>query len=373
MLHLDPFSENDFRRLDGVRADICVSIYMPTHLDARHGNEQDRVKLRDLARDLPRRLEEGGTDKRRAAQLAEHLEDLVEDEGFWRYLAHGLAILVNADMIQTYRLPMEVPQLVEVSDRFHLKPLIPLFAFRRHALLLDISLLRVRLFEVDEAGMRDLEVPGMPPSFADAMRSRIGEDWEIYVGKNQSAQKKTFERQYCRMIEAPLRTFLAGRKTPMVLAGVETILSYYREVDTYGHTASELITGNQEHTDPRELAERVLSIVAKDFDAAIARHMDDVRNRQSGNRGSMDVSEIARAAQEGRVERLLVTLDETVYGRIEAGVGSFVPGAADTPDTYDVLDELAGLTIRNGGEVLAAHRDALPEGIKAAATFRYAV
>jgi hypothetical protein len=29
MLYLDPFSELDFRRLDAIRADHCVSIYIP--------------------------------------------------------------------------------------------------------------------------------------------------------------------------------------------------------------------------------------------------------------------------------------------------------------------------------------------------------
>jgi hypothetical protein len=355
-----------------VRADICVTVTMPTHLVARHGENQDKVKLRDIARELQGRLEAAGADKRRAGALVEGLDDLVADEGFWRYLAHGLVIFATPDKIQTYRLPMEVPQAVEVSDRFHLKPLIPLLAFPRRAYVLDISLLRVRLWEVGEGDIRDVEVPGMPASFADAMQARIGEDWQIYVGKNQSAQKKTFERQYCREIEAAMRRFLVGQRTPLVLAGVETILAYYREVDTYGHTSDELITGNQEHTSADDLAERARAIVAAGQGAAIAAHLDEVNNRRSGNRGSMDVGEIARAAQEGRVERLLVNLDTPVYGTLEAGVGSFVPGAPDSAQTYDVLDELAGLTIRNGGEVLGAHRDALPEGVMAAATFRYA-
>ncbi len=372
MLHLDPFTENDFRRLDGVRADICVTITMPTHLMARHGNEQDKVKLRDIARELPGRLEGAGFDKRRAGALVEHLEDLVADEGFWRTLAHGLAVFVTPDSLQTYRLPLEPPQAVEISDRFHLKALIPLMAFQRRAYVLDISQQRVMLWEVDEGGLREVEVPGMPKSFAEAMHARVGEDWQIYVGKNQSSHKKTYERLYCRQIEGAMRGFLRGQKTPLILAGIETILVYYKEVDTYGHTAQETITGNQEHTNPDELAEQARAIVEKGFGEVITSHLDEVNNRRPANRGSMDLNEIVRAAQEGRVDRLLVNLDTPVYGRIEAGVGSFVPGAADQPNTYDVLDELAGLTLRNGGEVLGAHADKLPEGVQVAATFRYA-
>jgi hypothetical protein len=372
MLYLDAFSENDFRRLDAVRDDICVSIYMPTHLMARHGEEQDRVGFRDLVRDLQKRLEEAGADKRRVGAMIEHMEDLVEDESFWRYLAKGLAVLATPETVQTYRLPMEVPQTVDVSDRFHLKPMIPLLAFQRRAYVLDLTIHRAILWEVSEGDIREVDVPGLPKTFEEAMVARVGIDWKIYVGKNQSAHKKTYERLYCRQVEGAMRNFLRGQKTPLVLAGVETVLSYYKEVDTYGHTHPEMITGNQEHTPHEELAERVRAIVEKGFHAVIERHIDDVNNRQSANRGSTDISEIARAAQEGRVERLLVNLDEPVYGTLEAGVGSFVPGTPDSPKTYDVLDELAGLTLRNGGEILCAHRDHLPEGVKAAATFRYA-
>jgi hypothetical protein len=372
MLYLDPFSEADYRRLDAVRETPCVSIYLPTHLDARHGDEQDRVKVRDMARELQGRLEAAGVEKRRAGALVEQIDDLVADDGFWRYLARGLAILATPETMQTYRLPTEPPQLVEVSDRFHLKPLIPLVGSPLRALVLDISLLRVRVWEVDEGAIRPVDVAGLPESFETAMRARVGEDWQIYVGKNQSAHKKTYERHYCREIEGAMRGFLRGRKTPLVLAGVETILSYYREVDTYGYTAQELVTGNQEHTPQDELADRARKIVEGDLAAAIRRHMEEVEARRSANRGSTDLAEIARAAEEGRVDRLLVSLDEPVYGTLEAGLGSFRPGAPDSPTTYDVLDELAGLTIRNGGEILAAHREALPEGVRAAATFRYA-
>ena len=41
MLYLDPFSDLDFRRLDAIRADHCVSIYIPTHTVSRE-TEQDK-------------------------------------------------------------------------------------------------------------------------------------------------------------------------------------------------------------------------------------------------------------------------------------------------------------------------------------------
>ena len=49
MLYLDPFSELDFRRLDAIRADHCVSIYIPTHTVSRE-TEQDKILFKNAVR-----------------------------------------------------------------------------------------------------------------------------------------------------------------------------------------------------------------------------------------------------------------------------------------------------------------------------------
>jgi hypothetical protein len=48
------------------------------------------------------------------------------------------------------------------------------------------------------------------------------------------------------------------------------------------------------------------------------------------------------------------------------------PRAEADAATYDVLDEVVGLTQRQGGEVIGAKENELPEGFQIAASFRYA-
>lgn len=48
------------------------------------------------------------------------------------------------------------------------------------------------------------------------------------------------------------------------------------------------------------------------------------------------------------------------------------PLAEATAKTYDVLEELVGLTVRQGGEVIGPREKEMPEGIMVAAIFRYA-
>jgi hypothetical protein len=83
------------------------------------------------------------------------------------------------------------------------------------------------------------------------------------------------------------------------------------------------------------------------------------------------LTEVAVAAQEGRVESLVVALDREIYGTLEDGV-EFAPRAEADAATCDVLDEVVGLTLRQGGEVIGAKENELPKGFQMAAVFRYA-
>lgn len=369
MLYLDPFSEPDFRRLDAIRANHCVSIYLPTHTVSRE-TEQDKILFKNSVRKALSQLSEADADKRRVARIEAHLQALADDTSFWNYLAESLAVLVTPDAIETCRLPRAVSVEVEVSDRFHLKPLIPLLAFPHAAYVLDIAQNQVRFWSVTEGQMQEILVPGMPKSFSDALEQRTGNNESVDMRQNE--QRQVRQRQFAHAIEEALRPVLLNQKTPLVLAGVDTMLAYYREADTYPHTEGEAISGNQEHRRLDEFAAEVRAIVSRSFEGTISKHLDRVEALRNDRRSSTDVTEIALAAQQGRVESLVVAVDREIYGTLTDGNKSIVPREKAGAATYDVLGEVVGLTLRQGGEVIGAKEKELPEGFQIAAIFRYA-
>lgn len=368
MLYLDPFSELDFRRLDAIRADHCVSIYIPTHTVSRE-TEQDKILFKNAIRQAITQLSEVGAQKRRMAGIEAQLQGLANNTLFWNHLAESLAVLATPDRIETYRLPCAVSAEVEISDRFHLKPLIPLLAFPHTAYLLDIAQNQVRFWSVTEGQMQKIAVPDMPTTFSDALEQRTGVGESVNM--RQDEHRKVRQRQFVRSIEEALRPVLLNQKTPLVLAGEQTMLTYYREVDTYPHTEGQVISGNQEHRRVDELAAEVRAIVSRRFENTIRNRLDRVEALRNERRSSTDLTEVAVAAQEGRVESLVVALDREIYGTLEDGV-EFAPRAEADAATYDVLDEVVGLTLRQGGEVIGAKENELPKGFQMAAIFRYA-
>jgi hypothetical protein len=93
VLYVDIPSSVDVATLAAPPGDICVSIYLRT-TPVTQETKRDRIELKNLARDAVRQLHAEGTEKRQVAAIAEQLDDLVDDDAFWRFQAHGLAIFV---------------------------------------------------------------------------------------------------------------------------------------------------------------------------------------------------------------------------------------------------------------------------------------
>ena len=121
-----------------------------------------------------------------------------------------------------------------------------------------------------------------------------------------------------------------------------------------------------------EFAAEVRAFVSRRFEGTINNRLDRVEALRNDRRSSTDVTKIALAAQQGRVESLVVAVDREIYGKLADGVKSAAPPATADAATYDVLDEVVGLTLRQGGEVIGAKENELPEGFQLAAIFRYA-
>ncbi len=115
MFYIDIPSPSDLSSLASERADICVSIYLPTTPVTRE-SAGDRIELKNLAKDAVKRLQDDGAAKHRIAELAELLDDLVDDDEFWCLQARSLAIFATPDRIRTFRVVNALQAIVVVSD-----------------------------------------------------------------------------------------------------------------------------------------------------------------------------------------------------------------------------------------------------------------
>lgn len=373
MLHLDIPTPEQFRRLAELRADFCVSITMRTTPLSQQADAM-RIEYGNLARDAAAQVAAANPARGRLPALEEHLQDLVDDAEFWALQAESLCVLATPDSIRTFRLANRLNAQVEVSDRFHMKPLLRAITFPHVALVLALSENAVRLLEVlPEGPPVEIRVPGMPRDAASSVGKASINDRSHSQRIHGSEGKKVRLTQYARQVDAALRPLLAHLHAPLFLAASEPMASIFHAVSTAHDLVPGTIAASPDRTPDADLA----AAARQGLDALHAKEIDAFRalfdQRRNAGRATTDLSDAARAAAFGAVDQMLVDIDETVPGTYDPATGAITLAEAASAASYGVVDAVAGQALANGGRVLGVRRADIPDGASLAAILRYPV
>jgi len=373
MLYVDIPTLPEFRALVTMRADACVSIYLPTS-PLTQETAASRIELKNLAKAALAELEAAQFDNRRLASIAEQLAELAADDEFWKYQAHSLAVLATPDMMRSFRLPNRLTAIVEVSDRFHLKPLIRTVTFPHTAFVLALSENAVRLVEVfADLPAQEVKIRDLPDKGADGVKRAANDRRSRRESDRAGEGEKHLLRKYARQVDAALRPVLAGRDTPLILAATEPLASIFRSTNTYPGLAAEGIATSPDRISDAKLAEAARPIL----DQIHARDLEAIRtlfeNRKGQGRATSDISDAARAATFGAIEQLLIDIDEVFPGTVDEADGRVMFAEGPSAATYGIVDEIAGRALLSGARVLGVRRDDIPGRAHLAAILRYAV
>lgn len=360
----------ELEQLLAARAPSSVSIYLPTNPASR--GEAERIELKNLAAEAARQLRDAGAPKDDVAAIEDELADLVDDDEFWRHQARSLALFLTPTTARTFRLPNNLSALVEVSDRFHVKPLLRAVTFPNTAFVLALSQNAVRLLEIaPELEPAEVDVPNLPKDVASAVGKSSIRDRAPSSRIQGSEGQKTRMRQYARQIDQALRPLLSGHDIPLILAAAEPIDSIYRSVNNYPHLLAAGLSGNPEESSDAELAERARRLLDDLYAAELRTIHETYALRLSQRRASGDIADVARFATYGLVDTVLVDIDEAVPGSVDEN-GAIAIDDTDDAVNYGVVDEIARRVWLNGGTVLAVRRDDIPGNGSVAAILRYA-
>lgn len=365
MLHIDLPTLSDFSSLSRVRSDACVSIYLPTTPVTRNVGAS-RIAFGNQIGAALAQLEGAGFDKHRLADLDDQLEHLRADDEFWRVQANSLAVLATPDRIRTFRLANRLGGILEVSDRFHLKPLLRAITFPHAAFVLALSDNAVRLIEMSaDMAPEEVEVPGLPKN----LETSVGHG-SLLNRESSNRGHKLRQGLYARRIDQALRRELATAHLPLILAAAQPLDAIYRGVNTYPGLLDDGISASPDRLSPAELAEAARPILDACYADEIARMKALYAERKAEGRASCDLETVARAATFGQVDTLLADIDAVIHGRVDEETGVVTLGP-EGPDTYGVGDEIAARVLAHGGHVLAVRRDDLPEDGSLAAILRF--
>jgi hypothetical protein len=371
--YIDIPSQNDVKRLMAVRAAACASIYLPTSPLPTEANA-NRIEFKTLGSTVTERLNASGSDKHVVNAIHEGLAELDDDEPFWLHQARSLAVFATPDSVRTFRLPNNLTELVEVSDRFLVKPLLRAVTFPQAAYVLALSVNSARLLAISPEGDPvEIQVPDMPKDAVTAVGLDSLKDNDPTSRTQGDAGRKLRLKQYAHQVDRALRRAIGSSDLPLIVAATQPLESIFRATSHYPRLAPTNIEGNPDERSDAQLAEAARKVLDVVYAEKINHLKETYELRAGHDRATTDLTRIAKAATFGAVDTLLVDIDVSIDGSVDVETGQLQIDESDTVSNYGVVDEIAKRVIESGGRVLAVRKDQVPEGADAAAILRFAV
>jgi hypothetical protein len=362
----------------------CVSVYMPTHR-VTPDITQDRLRLKNLLTDAEERLIGLGLRGPTAKEIVGPGRELIGDDDFWLHRRDGLALFLSPGYSWWLRPPLAFPEVLEVTDRFCVRPLLPALWPDQKFYVLAISrdgnrLLRGARWEIEEVKMT-----GVPANMAEMLAPQgIQPGATMKTGTSRSPSAGAFhghglERDvtetriidYLRAIDRGASAAMRKDPAPLVLAAVEHGATLFRETTEIGDIVGQTIEGNPTGLSAEELHDKAWALV----EPRAFRHRDDALDRypkleqkQRATRGF----DVLKAAIHGRIDTLFVAeRDGYRRGTFDAASGEVEVHNPPQPHDEDLLDLAAVYAIRQAGTVYVLPNERMPGGELLAALLRF--
>jgi hypothetical protein len=286
----------------------------------------------------------------------------------------GLALFCEQGGVRQFRVPLRLPELVAVGDRFLVRPLLPLLGAAGDFYVLALNQDEIRLLRGSRHSLQEMALDGLPLAVWLTMPRRRAQVHAFVADRGVPGGRTVFHGvqddhtplilQHFRRVDRALRDVLPVDDVPVILAGVRSTQAIYRQVNTHPGLIHNGIDGN-----PRDLSPDQLHRVAWPLAEPVLRAGETTaaaiyRELHGTGRTCTDATAVGTAAEQGRIETLFV--------RADAPTGTpRIIRLHDNTSAVDHRDSAAVATLRHGGVVYATPRDRMPDTAPMAAVLRY--
>ncbi len=260
-------------------ADECVTIYSPL-LSQTGDSNPNRIRLKNALKQAKILLEGTGLSTRDVRKIVAPIYKYLDSREFLSSSRTSLAVFASSSLFRVYNLPTSTtPDIVTVGKGFNLEPLNQVLEDTKEYYLLSLNHNDVQLFKGGHYGIEAVtpnnfpsnlietlgidELPNVAETHTVGPASRAQHSEAFHGHYNDKQVNKKFLKEFFRHIDRYLKDHLRGESHPLIIGGVDYLLSIYRQVNTYPHLLEESITGNLERTALEDLLSRSWGIVAR--------------------------------------------------------------------------------------------------------------
>ncbi len=370
------------RPADG--AGTHVSLFLPTH---RLGSENrtDPLRWKHLVAGAESALEAQGLRHSEIDRILEPAWALHADALAWQHMSDGLAMFLRPGWSRSYRVPVDLPEIGTVGERFFVGPVAEVLATDAPFLVLALSQHRLRLFEGTRQEIAQLDLHDVPTDLrdlfeapeprSDAMARSLSARGAgaVFYGRGGADRdlKKEELHAFLRQVADGLAAHLRAREQPMVLVGLAETVAAYRSLNSYPHVLDSDVRTNPDAMSAEALHAAAWPVVEEALEAQRARELERLAEMSGTGHATQSPAKVAEAAEQGRVAELFVAAKPWCGTELPDGGTVVRLGTEDSFAACELIDRAVADTLTHGGEVHPVPAAEVSPGHAVAATLRY--
>jgi hypothetical protein len=363
----------------------CLSVYQPTHRH-RPEKQQNPIRFRNLMNELEKALHKKFPTQQ-IQPLMEPFHALTSNTQFWNYTLDGLAVFGAPGFFRFYRFQRPVPELVVAADTFHTKPLLRILQSADRYQILALSRDKVRLFEgnrdvLDEVGT----VEGVPRTLTEALGEELTEPHltvsqygdgtgsaPMYHGHGGAPDQIGIDTErFFRVVDRAVLEHVSNPSgLPLMLAALAEYHGKFHQISRNPFLMTQGIEKNPDAFSLDELRKHAWQVVLPQYLARLDQLIEQFNEAKSKDLGSEELDQVAEAAAGSRVGTLLIEAERRVNGRLDTLTGEIQVDNLANAETNDLLDDLAQLVLKKGGNVIVVPVENMPSSTGIAAIYRF--
>jgi hypothetical protein len=382
---MDLLTTGTLKELIQIENNPCVSIYIPTFMRGAEA-EQNGIRFKNAVRDTEKLLFEKGFRSLQVNDLLTPAKRLIEDTFFWNHQSSGLAVFFTFGSFYYYRLPYSFEEMINVNNRFYIKPLLRVFSRNERFYVLALDKKHLKLFEGNRFTLNEADLQGIPANLQDALKIDETEQLKFQTsergphkqamytgpgfGTDDAYEIKEIKR-FFQMVNTGVYNKIKKGNPPLILAGVEYLQPIYREANTYPNLLERGVTLNTDRMNETELHKLSWDIAESYFKKPFEEALFNFDQLYGTERTSSYFDDIIKAAFTGKIESLFINTSVKIWGSFD--ITNYNVSIHEKPRAgdEDLCDLAAIQTLLHNGAVYTIDQENMPAAKPLAAVFRY--
>jgi len=336
-----------------------------------------KTQLKNAVREARRQVADFGADE----HLLDPVQDLVSALEIEKRWANALIVLRSPQFFRYWWLRGAFQETVAVGDRFHMRPLFRVMASPQQFYLLAISGKHVHLFHATQHRMERVALDAAEdlrewmnirePDHELRNRSTAGPSLGtmkgVVFGSNSDQDREDeYLRLFLTSVASAVTKTLREDSAPLILAGVERDVAFYRKANTYPYLLDAAIPGSPDGVPEQQLHDRGWELASQAKPEQLTKALADYERLSGRRRFAIDLREIIEAAFQGRILDLFLQEGASLLGTWDAATNRVSEDGHE-----DLVNAAAQETVLQGGRAFELPAADMPVKGPAAAALRY--